>query len=91
MKKIIENAVKIIGVAICLSIIAWLGTSAPAINELSLATLNGGAEEYMMFDAYMRIKNIIGIIAAVATIAISWQWIKTIIKKIRKKIKEFEK
>lgn len=91
MKRIIENAVKIIGVAICLSIIAWLGTSAPAINELALATLNGGAEEYMMFEAYMRIKNIIGIVVVVATIAISWQWIKTIYKIIKKKIKEHQK
>jgi hypothetical protein len=91
VKRIIENAVKIIGVAICLAILAWCGTSVPVTNELALATLNGGAEEYMMFDAYMRTKNIIGIIVAVATIAISWQWIKTIIKKIRKKIKEYQK
>jgi hypothetical protein len=91
VKRIIENAVKIIGVVICLAILAWCGTSVPVTNELALATLNGGAEEYMMFDAYMRIKNIIGIIVVVATIAISWQWIKTIIKKIRKKIKEYKK
>lgn len=91
MKKIIENAVKIIGVVICFSILAWLGTSAPAINELALATLNGGAEEYMMFEAYSYIKNIIGIVVVVATIAICWQWIKTIYKKIKKIIKEYQK
>lgn len=91
MKRIIENTVKIIGVAICLAILAWCATSVPVTNELALATLNGGAEEYMMFDAYMRIKNIIGIIVVVATIAICWQWIKTIYKKIKKKIKEYQK
>lgn len=91
MKKIIENAVKIIGVATGLAILAWLGTSVPVTNELALATLNGGAEEYMRFEAYSYIKNIIGIVVAVATIAISWQWIKTIYKKIKKKIKEYQK
>lgn len=91
MKRIIENAVKIIGIAICLSILAWLGTSVPVTNEFALATLNGGAEEYMMYEAYTYIKSIIGIVVAVATIAISLQWIKTIYKKIKKKIKEYQK
>ena len=91
MKKIIKNAVKIIGVVICFSILAWLGKSAPVTIELALATLNGGAEEYMMFEAYMRIKSIVGIVVVVSTIAICWQWIKTIYKKIKKKIKEYQK
>lgn len=91
MKRIIENAVKIIGVAICLSVLAWCATSVPVTNELALAALNGGAEEYMMLETYMRIKNIIGIVVAVTTIAICWQWIKTIYKIIKKKIKEYQK
>lgn len=91
MRRIIENAVKIIGVAICLSILARLGTSVPVTNELALATLNGGAEEYMMFEAYTYIKSIIGIVVVVSTIAVCWQWIKTIYKKIKKKIKEYQK
>ena len=88
MKKIIENVAKVIGVAVCLSILAWCATSVPVTNELALATLNGGAEEYMMYEAYTYIKSIIGIITTVATIAICWQWIKTLYKKIKKKIKE---
>lgn len=91
MKKIVEYTVKIIGVAICLAILAWCATSVPVTNELALATLNGGAEEYMMFNAYMRVKNIVGIVVVVSTIAICWQWIKTIYKKIKKKIKEYQK
>ena len=91
MKKIIENVAKVIGVAVCLSILAWCATSVPVTNELALATLNGGAEEYMMFEAYTYIKSIIGIVVVVSTIAVCWQWIKTIYKKIKKKIKEYQK
>lgn len=91
MKRIIKNAVIIIGVTICLSIIAWIGTSVPVTNELVLATLNGGAEEYMTYEAYKYIKSIIAIIVMVSAIAICWPWMKTIYKKIKKIIKEYEK